>query len=137
VEFANEESATAVLTQESLPSLNGKRLTVKERTLNKVALQVKLPKTRKRKRNDSQQDAEGQQEEMASFLSEDLITKLKSTPTVGGSLILVHTVYHLGDHQYMYESIAYYFPYKAGTCNFCQLKLLPNSQRRKSDGRNN
>lgn len=90
VEFADEESVTAVLTQESLPILNGKRLTVKERTVNKAALQVKLQKSRKRKRNDSQQDSEGQQEEMASFLSEDLITKLKSTPTVGGSLILVH-----------------------------------------------
>lgn len=90
MEFADEESVTAVLTQESLPILNGKRLTVKERTVNKAALQVKLQKSRKRKRNDSQQDSEGQQEEMASFLSEDLITKLKSTPTVGGSLILVH-----------------------------------------------
>lgn len=90
MEFADEESVTAVLTQELLPSLNGKRLTVKERTVNKAALQVKLQKSRKRKRNDSQQDSEGLQEEMASFLSEDFITKLKSTPTVGGSLILVH-----------------------------------------------
>lgn len=90
MEFADEESVIAVLTQESLPIFNGKRLTVKERTVNKAALQVKLQKSRKRKCNDSQQDSEGQQEEMASFLSEDLITKLKSTPTVGGSLILVH-----------------------------------------------
>lgn len=92
VEFADEESVTAVLTLESLPLFNGKRLTVKERTVNKAALQVKVQNSRKRKRHDSQQDPEGQHDntEMAPFLSEDLITKLKSSPTVGGSCILVH-----------------------------------------------
>lgn len=94
VEFANEESVTMVLTQESLPLLNGKRLTVKERTVNKAALQFKVQKSRKRKRDDSQQDPEGQQDnkEMASFLSEELIAKLKSSPTVGASCNCIHKI---------------------------------------------
>lgn len=89
MEFADEESVTAVLTLDSLPLFNGKRLTVKERTINKAALQLKVQKSRKRKRHDSQQDPEGQldNKEMASFLSEDLITKLKSSLTVGESCI--------------------------------------------------
>ena len=90
MEFADEESVTAVLTLESLPLFNGKRLTVKERTINKAALQLDVQKSRKRKRHDSRHDPEGQQhlKEMASFLSEDLITKLKSSLTVSKSCIL-------------------------------------------------
>jgi len=92
VEFADEESVATILTLESLPPFHGKRLTVKERTVNKAAHQVKVQKSRKRKRCDSQQDPEGQHDnkELASFLSEDLITKLKSSPTVGGSRILLY-----------------------------------------------
>ena len=92
MEFADGESVTAILTLESLPAFNGKQLTVKERTVNKAAHQFKVQKSRKRKRDDSQQDPESQHDnkELASFLSEDLITKLKSSPTVGGSCILVH-----------------------------------------------
>ena len=90
MEFADEESVTGILTLESLPLFNGKRLTVKERTINKSALQLNMQKSRKRKRHDSRQDPEGQQDnkEMASFLSEDLITKLKSSLTVSESCIL-------------------------------------------------
>lgn len=90
MKFADEESVTAILTLESLPLFNGKRLTVKERTINKSALQLNMQKSRKRKRHDSRQDPEGQQDnkEMASFLSEDLITKLKSSLTVSESCIL-------------------------------------------------
>ena len=90
MEFADEESVTAVLTLETLPLFNGKQLKVKERTLNKAALQVNVQKSRKRKCHDSRQDPEGQldNKEMAWFLSEDLITKLKSSLTVGESCIL-------------------------------------------------
>ena len=86
MEFSDEESVTTVLTQESLPLFNGKRLTVKERTVNKVALQFKTQKSRKRKHSDSQQsqEAHGENKEMAPFLSEDLLVKLKSSLTVGG-----------------------------------------------------
>lgn len=87
MEFSNEKSVTTVLTQELLPLLNGKRLTVKERTVNKAALQFKSQKSRKRKHDDSQQNQNPYLEtkEMAPFLSEDLIVKLKSCLTVGGS----------------------------------------------------
>ena len=96
MEFVDEESVTVVLTLESLPLFNGKRLTVKERTISKAALQLNVQKSRKRKRHDSQQDPEGQQDnkELASFLSEDLITKLKSSLTVSKSCIL-----DLGDYE--------------------------------------
>ena len=90
MEFADKESVSVVLTQESLPLLNGKWLTVKERTVNKAALQGKVQTSRKRKRNDSQEEGQQDNKEMAFFLSEDLITKLKSSRTVGRSFMLVH-----------------------------------------------
>ncbi|XP_078378643.1 speckle targeted PIP5K1A-regulated poly(A) polymerase-like isoform X2 [Oculina patagonica] len=80
VEFSNAESVNTVLTQESLPLLNGKRLTVKERTVNKAAPQFKTQKSRKCKHDDSQynQDPHLETKEMAPFLTENLIVKLKS-----------------------------------------------------------
>ena len=87
MEFANEESVTTVMNQQSLPLLSGKRLTVKERTDTKTGLQFKTQKSRKRKHDDSQQHHHGHWEnkEMAPFLSRDLIVKLNSYLTVSGS----------------------------------------------------
>lgn len=98
MEFSNEENVTRVLSEESLPLFNGKRLTVKERTVNKAAFQFKVPKPRKRKLDDSQQNPERhcKNKEMAPFLSEDLILKLKSSLTVGGSCrILCIAIQHI------------------------------------------
>ena len=82
VEFTDEESVTRILHQESLPLLHDRRLTVKERTVNKVSLQNKTPRSKKSKpANDAQQHLHRpwQNREIAAFLSEEIVNKLKSS----------------------------------------------------------
>lgn len=90
VEFTDEETVSRVLQEESLPLLNGKRLTVKERTLNKASLQSKTPTSKKRKpSNDSQQHPHShwQNREIAAFVPDETVNELKSsTYTVGDKL---------------------------------------------------
>ena len=87
VEFTDEETVSRVLHEESLPLLNGKRLTVKERTLNKASLQSKTPTSKKRKpNNDSQPHPHGhwQSREVATFVPDETVNEVKSsTYTVG------------------------------------------------------
>ena len=81
VEFADEESVTRILRQESLPLLNGKPLTVKKRTANKASFQNKTQKEKEHKAEDSQRHlhSQWQNREIAEFVSEELANKLKSS----------------------------------------------------------
>ena len=78
---------TSVLQQESLPLLNENCLTVKERTVNKANLQYKTQKTKKNKPDGSQHHLHrlSQSQEIAEFVPEELVNKIKSSVgTVGG-----------------------------------------------------
>lgn len=78
---------TSVLQQESLPLLNENRLTVKERTVTKANLQYKTQKMKKNKPDGSQRHLHrlSQNQEIAEFVSEELVNKIKSSvSTVGG-----------------------------------------------------
>ena len=90
VELADEESVSKILCEESLPPLNSRQLTVKERTVNKVRLQNKTPKSKNNQPgNDSQQHPHGQWQhrQIAEFVPEELINELKSSVyTVGGKM---------------------------------------------------
>jgi len=70
-----------------LPLLNDKQLTVKERTVNKAYLQIKTARPEKSKPTDhSWQHLHGQWQtkEIAEFVPEELVNKLKSSVyTVG------------------------------------------------------
>ena len=82
---------TSVLQQESLPLLNENRLTVKERTVNKANLQYKTQKMKKNKPDGSQHHLHrlSQNQEIAEFVPEELVKKIKSSvSTVGGNKVL-------------------------------------------------
>ena len=88
VELADEESVTKILHRESLPPLNGKQLTVKERTVNKACLPNKTLTSKKiQPGNDSEQHPHGQWQ-TKEFVPEELVNKLKSSAyTVGEKVI--------------------------------------------------
>ena len=82
VELADEEGVSKILCEESLPPLNDKQLTVKERTVNKVRLLNKTPKSKNNQpSNDSQQCPHGQRQprQIAEFVPEELVNELKSS----------------------------------------------------------
>ena len=81
--MTDEESVSNILQQETLPLFSGKRLIVKERSVNKASLcsASSRPKINK-PRKDSRPHPYAQQwqnAEMASFVSEELAKKLRSS----------------------------------------------------------
>ncbi|XP_074622924.1 poly(A) RNA polymerase, mitochondrial-like isoform X1 [Acropora palmata] len=83
VEMTDEESVSSILQQKTLPLLGGKRLIVKERSVNKDSLCSALPRPKINKpRKDSRPHPYTQQwqnAQMAAFVSEELAKKLRSS----------------------------------------------------------
>ena len=81
--MTDEESVSNILQQKTLPLFGGKRLIVKERSVNKDSLCSALPRQKINKpRKDSRPHSytqEWQNAQMASFVPEELAKKLRSS----------------------------------------------------------
>lgn len=81
--MTDEESVSSILQQTTLPLLGGKRLIVKERSVNKDSLCSALPRPKINKpRKDSRPHSYTQQwqiAQMAAFVSEEFAKKLRSS----------------------------------------------------------
>ena len=83
VEFATAEDAGSVVRNASLPPLSGRRLIVKERSLRKeIHLHHVGTEHTKERFPLTQHKQQSANEQMAAFLSEELIINLKSSSTV-------------------------------------------------------